>query len=86
MNFCMFDIMYKCILLIVFVDFPQKMHIAHGGYWTNKLGKQPPPFTQITNTDVMKGVWIPRDEKNLVSFAPTRKYYQLLWDINRLMI
>ena len=43
----------------------QKLHIAHGAYWTSSDGKQPDPLTIITNDDISRGVWTTRDPSNL---------------------
>jgi nicotinamidase/pyrazinamidase len=51
-------------VLLIF-DFFQRLHIAHGVFWTNSNGEVPPPFTLITHGDVCDGTWTPKDAKHL---------------------
>jgi nicotinamidase/pyrazinamidase len=41
----------------VTLDSHQRMHIAHGLFWTNDAGGRPDPFTLITTEDVETGKW-----------------------------
>jgi nicotinamidase-related amidase len=51
--------------IYVTLDSHHKLHIAHGAYWTNAAGATPAPFTIITNEEIQKGVWFPRDPHHL---------------------
>lgn len=42
------------------MDSHQVIDISHPGFWQDKDGKNPNPFTQITAADVLAGVWAPR--------------------------
>lgn len=44
------------------LDSHQAIHIAHPGFWVNKDGKNPGPFTLIASSDVAAGIWRPRNE------------------------
>lgn len=41
----------------VTLDSHQRMHIAHGLFWTDADGKPPDPFTLISTADVEGGKW-----------------------------
>lgn len=42
------------------MDSHQVIDISHPGFWQDAQGQCPPPFTQITATQVESGVWTPR--------------------------
>ncbi len=44
----------------VTLDSHHTIDIAHPGWWVNRQGASPPPFTLITAADVQAGVWSPR--------------------------
>ncbi|KAF0698384.1 Aste57867_10986 [Aphanomyces stellatus] len=46
--------------IIITLDSHQRLHIAHGVFWTNEKGESPPPFTLIPSADVASGKWKPR--------------------------
>ncbi|OQR97188.1 hypothetical protein ACHHYP_12610 [Achlya hypogyna] len=46
--------------LVITLDSHQRLHIAHGVFWTNEDGESPPPFTLISSEDVANGKWKPR--------------------------
>lgn len=46
------------------MDSHQVIDISHPSFWINKDGKNPDPFTIITTSDVMTGVWTPRFAPN----------------------
>jgi nicotinamidase/pyrazinamidase len=48
--------------IVATLDSHQKLHIAHPGFWTDKEGKHPDPFTIISHQDVVDGKWIPRGD------------------------
>jgi nicotinamidase/pyrazinamidase len=54
--------------LIITLDSHQRLHIAHGIFWTNNDGASPPPFTVIPSSDVASGKWKPRS-KELRAYA-----------------
>eukprot|EP01050_Picozoa_sp_SAG11_P024684 SAG11_NODE_5332_length_1593_cov_2.484605_3_plen_139_part_01 len=43
--------------LHVTLDSHQRMHIAHGLFWTDAAGNSPAPFTLISAADVTGGKW-----------------------------
>src|ERR1017187_4200515 len=43
------------------LDSHHRMHIAHKIFWTNSKGENPNPFTNITLSDVVNGVWFPTE-------------------------
>ncbi|CAN0054531.1 unnamed protein product, partial [Ectocarpus fasciculatus] len=51
--------------IYVTLDSHHKLHIAHGAYWMNSSGETPTPFTIVTNEEIQKSVWFPRDPHNL---------------------
>lgn len=51
--------------IIMSMDSHQPIHIAHSIYWTNDRGDKPKPFDVISKTDVEKGIWIPKYNKEL---------------------
>ena len=56
--------------VVATMDSHQKLHIAHPGFWrpgkANDTGKErPDPFTIISSSDLVKGVWVPRDDLDL---------------------
>lgn len=55
------------------LDSHQIIDISHPSFWVDKDGSYPPPFTVITNDDVLTGKWAPR-------FAPNEaiKYVEAL--------
>jgi len=46
--------------IAVTLDSHQPNDVSHSKFWTNKEGKFPEPFTQITYNDVISGKWIPK--------------------------
>jgi len=46
--------------IVLTLDTHSKRHIAHAGLWQDRSGKSPPPFTEITNQDVVDGEWSAR--------------------------
>jgi len=52
--------MHEISQLIITMDSHQRLHIAHGIFWTNEAGESPPPFTLIPSKDVVDGKWKPR--------------------------
>jgi len=51
--------------IYVTLDSHHRNHIAHGIFWENEKGESPVPFTLITNDDVIKGIWLPKNRKLL---------------------
>ncbi|GMI24601.1 hypothetical protein TrRE_jg203 [Triparma retinervis] len=47
--------------LFITLDSHHLLDIAHPGYWVDKNGSNPPPFTLITHADVSSGAWSPSD-------------------------
>ena len=43
----------------VTLDTHRELDVAHPMFWINKKGQNPPPFTLISNDDVVKGNWTP---------------------------
>lgn len=43
----------------VTLDSHHLVHIAHPIFWRDANGKNPPPFTRITRSDVQDGLWTP---------------------------
>jgi len=43
--------------IFVTLDTHQQLHIAHGLFWVDSLGKHPAPFTVITSEDLKAGKW-----------------------------
>ena len=43
--------------ITVTMDSHQRMHIAHGLFWTDAAGRHPEPFTTIDRADVETGKW-----------------------------
>lgn len=50
--------------IVVTLDSHQRIHIAHGVFWTNDQGEHPPPFTTITREDIARGTWRAVDAKS----------------------
>ena len=46
--------------IVVTQDSHHLNHIAHGGFWEDKTGKSPTPFTTISHKDICQGLWIPK--------------------------
>jgi len=44
------------------MDSHHPLHIAHPSFWSDGQGDAPSPFTVISNEDVVKGKWIPRED------------------------
>ncbi len=44
------------------MDSHHPLHIAHPSFWSDGEGNAPSPFTVISNEDVVKGKWIPRED------------------------
>jgi len=47
--------------IFVSLDTHHRVHIAHGGFWTDSDGQSPPPFTKISHADVVSGKWKARE-------------------------
>lgn len=47
--------------IFVSLDAHHRVHIAHGGFWTDADGQSPPPFTNISHADVVSGKWKARE-------------------------
>ena len=43
------------------LDSHYRIHIAHASYWMDKKGNSPKPFTLISDEDIAKGIWTPRN-------------------------
>lgn len=58
---------YKKLITHIYIslDSHHRTHIAHGICWQDENGNSPAPFTVISNDDIEKGVWKPRDPKLL---------------------
>lgn len=53
----------------VTLDSHQPNDIAHPSFWQDKNNNFPPPFTQITVSDVENGIWTPRfDPKRCLNY------------------
>jgi nicotinamidase/pyrazinamidase len=52
---------YQIDHIIVSLDAHHRVHIAHGGFWTDAGGCSPEPFTQISHADVVAGKWTARE-------------------------
>lgn len=50
--------------ITVTLDTHHKMHIAHGAFWKDKQGNNPPPFTLITENDIKEGKWAPTNPQH----------------------
>lgn len=66
------------------LDSHQPNHISHPGWWQDKNGQNPAPFTQITSTMVKDGVWTPRfwPEKSIgyLEFLESEgEYPHIIW-------
>ena len=48
--------------IYVSMDAHHRMHIAHGAFWMDRVGRSPPPYTTILNKDIEGGLWLPRDD------------------------
>lgn len=46
--------------LFLTLDTHQVLDISHPGFWQNKAGKHPAPFTAITFAELNNGEWLPR--------------------------
>ena len=53
--------------MFVTLDSHHKKHIAHRAFWSsiendvNNVGKMPDEYTCITEEDLQKGLWYPKD-------------------------
>ncbi len=45
----------------VTLDSHRLIDIAHPAWWVNGKGENPPPFTQISSSDIEAGIWTPRN-------------------------
>ena len=70
----------------VTLDSHQAVDIGHPAYWVGRDGKNPAPFTQITLSDVQKGVWHPailayqkRVEKYAEAIEKGGRYPMIVW-------
>jgi nicotinamidase/pyrazinamidase len=45
----------------VTLDSHRLIDIAHPAWWQDSNGKQPPPFTLISSSDIKAGMWTPRN-------------------------
>lgn len=51
--------------IVVTQDSHHLNHIAHAVFWEDSEGKEPPPYTSISQQDVCQGRWIPKNRKLL---------------------
>lgn len=47
--------------MFVTLDTHNPEHIAHARFWTNKDGKEPSHFQQITHEDILNDIWLPKE-------------------------
>jgi len=47
--------------IIITLDTHNRIHIAHGIFWTSESGQSPPPFTAIKEADILSRKWVPKD-------------------------
>jgi nicotinamidase/pyrazinamidase len=52
--------------IYVTLDTHHPDHIAHKHLWQDANGNEPPDFTSIRYSDILNGVWIPKDSSMLV--------------------
>ena len=68
------------------MDSHRLIDIAHPAFWMDQNGKQPPPFTFITDKDIEGGIWMPRNpafRKRTLDYTKaleaTGKYVLCIW-------
>jgi nicotinamidase-related amidase len=66
------------------LDTHQPNDIAHPGFWIDRNGNFPPPFTVITSAEVENGIWIPRFDpprclKYLRDLESQNEYPHIIW-------
>ena len=76
--------------IILTQDNHQVLNISHPGFWTDKAGNNPPPFTNITHNDIKNEKWLPKYhpkevEEYIVKLDEQGEYSHTIWPEHCLM-
>lgn len=70
----------------VTLDTHQQLDIAHPSWWCNASCEAPPPFTQISITDIENGIWQARNQQQqdhslayVKALARNGRYQLMIW-------